>query len=66
MSEQAISLPARAAATGPARRLAAGSLIWGVLPANAAAIVWQGVHGGNVTDKSAGDILTSAARLTGC
>ncbi|MDX6485777.1 MAG: hypothetical protein QOF43_930, partial [Gaiellaceae bacterium] len=65
MSEQAISLPARAAATGAVRRLAAGSLIWGVLLANAVAIVWLWVHGGNLTDKSAGDVLTSAARLTG-
>jgi predicted ferric reductase len=64
MSEQAVSLPA-AAAAGVSRRLAAGSLVALLLLGNAAPIVWLWVHGGNLTDKSAGDVLTSIARLTG-
>jgi predicted ferric reductase len=64
MSEQAVSLPA-AAAAGVSRRLAAGSLVALLLLGNAALIVWLWVHGGNLTDKSAGDVLTSIARLTG-
>jgi predicted ferric reductase len=38
---------------------------WRVIVGNAAAIVWLWVHGGNVTAKSSGDVLTSIARLTG-
>ncbi len=64
MSEQALSLPATAAA-GVSRRLAAGSLVAFLLLGNAALIVWLWVHGGNLTDKSTGDVLTSVARLTG-
>jgi predicted ferric reductase len=64
MSEQALSLPATAAA-GVSRRLAAGSLVAFLLLGNAALIVWLWVHGGNLTDKSTGDLLTSVARLTG-
>ncbi len=64
MSEQALSLPATAAA-GASRRLAAGSLVAFLLLGNAALIVWLWVHGGNLTDKSTGDVLTSVARLTG-
>jgi predicted ferric reductase len=36
-----------------------------VIAANAAVITWLWVHGGNVTDKSTGDVLTSVGRLTG-
>ena len=64
MSEQALSLP-RSAATGVSRRVAAGSLIWAVLLGNAAVIVWLWIHGGNLTMRSSGDVLTSIARLTG-
>src|SRR6266852_4828152 len=32
---------------------------------NAAAIVWLWAHGGNLTTKSSGDVLTSIARITG-
>ena len=64
MSEQALSLP-RSAATGVSRRVAAGSLIWAVLLGNAAAIVWLWIHGGNLTTRSSGDVLTSIARITG-
>jgi predicted ferric reductase len=64
MSEQALSLPATAAA-GVSRRLAADSLVAFLLLGNAAVIVWLWVHGDNLTDRSTGDVLTSVARLTG-
>src|SRR2546429_2767268 len=64
MSEQALSLP-RSAATGVHRRVAAGSLVWAVLIGNAAVIVWLWIHGGNLTTRSSGDVLTSIARITG-
>jgi predicted ferric reductase len=64
MSEQALTLP-RSAATGVSRRVAAGSLIWAVLLGNAAVIVWLWIHGGNLTTRSSGDVLTSVARITG-
>jgi predicted ferric reductase len=47
------------------RRSLALALVWAILLANAGAIVGLWVHGGNVTTKSAGDVLTSVARLTG-
>jgi predicted ferric reductase len=48
------------------RRRAAGLvLVWAVVLGNTAAIVWLWVHGGNLTLRSSGDILTSIARLTG-
>ena len=64
MSEQTLTLP-RAAAAGGSRRLAAGSLAWAVLLGNSAVIVWLWIHGGNLTLKSSGDVLTSIARITG-
>jgi predicted ferric reductase len=47
------------------RRAAGLALVWAVVLGNAAAIVWLWVHGGNWTTKSTGDVVTSAARLTG-
>ncbi|HEX7582611.1 MAG TPA: hypothetical protein VF321_05945, partial [Gaiellaceae bacterium] len=48
------------------RRRALGlTAVWVVVLANAAAIVWLWIHGGNLTLKSSGDVLTSIARLTG-
>jgi predicted ferric reductase len=41
------------------------ALVWAVVLANAGVIVWLWVHGGNVTDKTTGDLLTSVARITG-
>jgi predicted ferric reductase len=41
------------------------ALVWALVLGNAAIIVWLWVHGGNVTTRSAGDVVTSAARLTG-
>ena len=41
------------------------TVVWSVVLANAGVIVFLWVHGGNVTARSAGDVLTSAARLTG-
>jgi predicted ferric reductase len=39
--------------------------IWAVVLGNAAALVWLWIHGGNLTAKSSGDVLTSLARITG-
>jgi predicted ferric reductase len=64
MSEQALPLP-RAAALPVVRRRAAAVLLSAFLAGNVAAIVFLWVHGGNWTTKSAGDVLTSGARLTG-
>lgn len=47
-------------------RLAVAVVLWALLLGNAAAIVWLWVHGGNATDdQSAGELVTSLARLTG-
>jgi predicted ferric reductase len=60
--------PPRAAAT-PSRRAVQRALglavVWAIVLANAGVIVWLWVHGGNLTDKSTGDVLTSIARITG-
>jgi predicted ferric reductase len=64
MLEQALALP-RGAAIPVLRRHVAGLLLSAFLVGNVAAIVFLWVHGGNWTTKSAGDILTSGARLTG-
>jgi predicted ferric reductase len=63
MSDHALIVPAAPAVT--ARRTLGLVAVWAVVLGNAAVIVWLWVHGGNVTTKSAGDMLTSAARLTG-
>jgi predicted ferric reductase len=47
------------------RRAAGLAAVWAVVLANAVAIVWLWVHGGNLTLRSSGDVLTSVARLTG-
>jgi predicted ferric reductase len=39
--------------------------VWTVVLANAAVIVWLWIHGGNLTLRSSGDVLTSIARITG-
>jgi len=50
----------------PLRRATALAFIWAIVLGNAAVIVWLWYHGGNVTDlHSAGDVLTSIARITG-
>jgi predicted ferric reductase len=41
------------------------SLVWLVVLANAAVIVWMWVHGGNLATKSSGDVLVGIARITG-
>jgi hypothetical protein len=47
-------------------RLVVAAVLWALLLGNAAAIVWLWVHGGNASDDlSAGELLTSLARLTG-
>src|SRR5260370_30350506 len=52
-------------ARGERRRVLGLAAVWVVVVGNAAAIVWLWVHGGNVTAKSSGDVLTSIARITG-
>ena len=47
------------------RRALGLTAVWLVVLGNAAAIVWLWVHGGNLTLRSSGDVLTSIARLTG-
>jgi predicted ferric reductase len=42
------------------------ALLWTLVAGNAAALVWLWVHGGNVSDDlTTGELLTSAARVTG-
>jgi len=65
VSEQAISLPFRGVAAYPRRRALAAMLLSALLLGNTAAIVWLWIHGGNLTDRSTGDLFTSVARLTG-
>jgi len=60
-----LGAPARRELALPAGRLAALAAVWALVLGNAAVIVWLWVHGGNVTTRSAGDVVTSAARLTG-
>ena len=62
MSDHALPAPV----ARPDHRRALGlALTWAVVLGNGAVIVWLWAHGGNVTTRSAGDVLTSAARLTG-
>jgi predicted ferric reductase len=48
-----------------ARRRAAAAVVYVLVAVNAAIIVWLWVHGGNLQPHSAGDVLTSIARITG-
>ncbi|MDX6505331.1 MAG: hypothetical protein QOE29_2456 [Gaiellaceae bacterium] len=41
------------------------TLVWLVLAANAVAICWLWVHGGNLHPKTTGDLLTGLGRITG-
>jgi predicted ferric reductase len=48
------------------RRRALGlTVVWAVVLGNAVTLVWLWIHGGNLTVKSSGEVLTSLARLTG-
>jgi predicted ferric reductase len=58
-----LDLPLHGAAT---RRVLTAAALWSIGGGNAVLIVWLWVHGGNVSDvHSTGELLTSAARLTG-
>src|SRR5438105_12356977 len=59
------AVPAAVSRRQPRRRAIGLAVVWAFLLANAAAIVWLWVHGGNLTDKTTGDLLTSVARITG-
>ena len=48
-----------------ARRALTAAVVWFVLLANVVVIVALWIHGGNLTTKSTGDVLTSIARITG-
>jgi predicted ferric reductase len=69
MVDRAISvLTAPALAPGSAARIrrAAPALgVWLLVGGNAVAIVWLWTHGGNLHVRSAGDLLTSIARISG-
>jgi predicted ferric reductase len=58
-------LPAARAPSSTASRPAALALVWLAVLGNGAAIVFLWIHGGNLTARSAGDVLTSVARITG-
>src|SRR5690348_10670106 len=65
---EALPLQRRAAATRRSGMILArlgGALVLAVVVANAAVITWLWAHGGNVTSKSTGDVLTSIGRITG-
>jgi predicted ferric reductase len=47
------------------RRAAVLAATWAIVLGNAAVIVWLWIHGGNLDVKTTGEVLTSAARLTG-
>ena len=62
----AAAAPALAPRSAARLRHAAPALgIWLVVGANAAAIVWLWVHGGNLHIRNDGDLLTSIARISG-
>ncbi|HVA30180.1 MAG TPA: ferric reductase-like transmembrane domain-containing protein, partial [Gaiellaceae bacterium] len=60
-----IVVPAGSLRGREARRVLGLAAVWTIVLGNTAVIVWLWVHGGNVTTKSSGDVLTSVARLTG-
>ena len=53
------------ATSRPTARAVGLALVWLFVLGNGAAIVWLWIHGGNLTDKTTGDMLTSVARITG-
>jgi predicted ferric reductase len=56
----------RASAEGQVARRATGLVVvWTVVLGNAAAIFWLWAHGGNLSNKTTGEALTSVARITG-
>ena len=58
-------LPARPRPTSGRRRAFGLTAVWIFVLGNAAGMVWLWIHGGNLTTKSSGDVLTSIARITG-
>ena len=48
-----------------ARRAAGLALVWVIVLGNAGAIFWLWAHGGNLTNRTTGELLTSIARITG-
>ena len=61
-----LALPLVVSTRSARRRRAIGLvLVWAILLGNAGVIVWLWVDGGNLTDKTTGDLFTSIARITG-
>ena len=50
---------------GALRRQAAAAVVYLLVAANTAVIVWLWVHGGNLASSSTADVLTSVGRITG-
>jgi predicted ferric reductase len=68
VSGVAITRAASSAQSRPrlhARRAAGLAFVWAVVLGNAAAIFWLWAHGGNLSNKTTGEALTSVARITG-
>ncbi|MGH2935584.1 MAG: ferredoxin reductase family protein, partial [Gaiellaceae bacterium] len=65
MTAVAIASATRAAARPRAGRMAGLAVVWVFVLGNTAGIVWLWAHGGNLTTRSTGDVLTSVARITG-
>ena len=61
----AAAMPAAVPVRRTRRRTVGLAVVWAILLANAGVIVWLWVHGGNLNDKTTGDVLTSVARITG-
>jgi len=47
------------------RRVAGLAVLWTIVLGNAAAMFWLWAHGGNLSNKTTGEALTSVARITG-
>ncbi|MDX6504112.1 MAG: hypothetical protein QOE29_1237 [Gaiellaceae bacterium] len=58
-------LPARPRPNSGRRQALGLTAVWVFVLGNAAGMVWLWIHGGNLTTKSTGDVLTSIARITG-
>jgi predicted ferric reductase len=67
VSETGLALERSPAGTrAPSASLLVGLAVWGILLGNAVLILWLWWHGGNVVGvKTAGEALTSVARITG-
>ena len=65
VTEVAIARATQVAARPRVGRLAGLAVVWMLVLGNAGGIVWLWAHGGNLTTRSTGEVLTSVARITG-